>query len=131
MNLGLDPMNGWEPQEDEGQHERLSFWKTGSLSLGRGGCRQKVGKRGGFMEKWRPLPLWEATGLRLSRGSCCHPGLVGAGNWGWGGDTGQGGWQGGRLPGALAGQPMRGWGGGSQPVPAPSAPLLPHQEPDS
>lgn len=46
MNLGLDPMNGWEPQEDEGQHERLSFWKTGSLSLGRGGLQTEGGQTG-------------------------------------------------------------------------------------
>lgn len=65
--------------------------------------------------------------MRLSRGSCCHPGLVGAGNWAWGGDTGQGGWQAGPLPGALAGQPMRGVEANLSQRP----PLLPHQEPDS
>lgn len=62
MNLGLDPMNGWEPQEEEGQHERLLILENRQAFPGKGRCRQNVGKGGGFMEKWRPLPLWEPLG---------------------------------------------------------------------
>lgn len=46
MNLGLDPMNGWEPQEEEGQHERLLILENRQPFPGKGGLQTECGQRG-------------------------------------------------------------------------------------
>lgn len=50
MNLGLDPMNGWEPQE-EGPHEHLLILENRQPFPGKGGAADRMWAKG--VASWR------------------------------------------------------------------------------